>query len=177
MANLKDGINEMIKDATKTSVEDYGGLKVHRKNGEIEKIETPKIDDDYERSYGAAPEYEGDESLEEFKKRWDAYISDYDRFMGKTTKDKKQSDYDVFNSIHYTPDKYGRSNYVEGEKKKIWDELNKHFELPEYDDRYDFLVNDEAKEVSLFKNGVLDGRGFGGWKEKPVNMGVLKRRK
>lgn len=87
------------------------------------------------------------------------------------------SDYDLFNGIHYTPQQFGRDNYVEGEEEGIWEDLNLYFDLPKYEpNKYGFLVNDKDKTVSLSTKGEQDGRGFGGWKVKPQNLGLLKRR-
>ena len=95
--------------------------------------------------------------------------------LSNTTKDL--SDYDLFNSIYYTPEKYGRTNYIEGEQEELWNKLNEHFDLPKYEqNKYGFTVNDKDKIVNLIENGELDNRGFGGWKRKPKNLGQLKRR-
>lgn len=88
----------------------------------------------------------------------------------------EQSDYELFNSIFYTPSKYGRTNYVEGEEKEMWNKLKENFELPDYDPyKYSFGVNDKDKIVELYQNGVADSRGFGGWIVKPKKLGKLRR--
>lgn len=89
----------------------------------------------------------------------------------------KMNDFELFKSIHRSPSDLGRPNYLEGEEEKMWNELNKHFDLPKYEpNKYGFTVNDKDKMVNLMINGVLDGRGFGGWKVKPQDLGPLKRR-
>lgn len=89
----------------------------------------------------------------------------------------QMSDYDLFKSIHYTPEKYGRTNYVKGEEEEMWNKLGEHFDLPKYEsNKYSFLVNDKDKSVRLSTRGVSDGLGFGGWKEKPQDLGQLKRK-
>lgn len=90
---------------------------------------------------------------------------------------KGMDDYDLFKSLHFTPETYGRPNYLEGEEEKMWNELNQHFDLPKYEkNKYGFTINDKDRIIKLMKNGVLDGRGFGGWKVKPQDLGPLQRR-
>lgn len=87
-------------------------------------------------------------------------------------------DYDLFKSIHYSPSKYGRDNYVKGEEEEIWNKLSEHFDMPKFDPyRYSFGVNDKDKIVELFQNGVAGRGGFGDWIVKPRSLGPLKRRK
>ena len=89
----------------------------------------------------------------------------------------EMSDYDLFNSIHYSPSKYNRDNYVQGEEEEIWNKLNKHFDLPKYEsNKYGFVVNDKDKIVQLMENGISDNKGFGGYIKAPKFM-PLRRRK
>lgn len=91
---------------------------------------------------------------------------------------KEMSDYDLFNALHYSPASRGRDNYVKGEQERIWNELNKYFDLPKYNPyMYSFGVNDTNKTVELNKNGVAGKGGFGDWIIKPQFLGPLKRRK
>ena len=97
--------------------------------------------------------------------------------LNKGSQPKELSDYETFKSIHYTPQKYGRDNYVEGEEEEMWNKLSEHFDLPKYEqNKYSFGVNDKDKTVELFKRGELDGNGFGGYKTKPESLGMLKRK-
>ena len=89
----------------------------------------------------------------------------------------EMSYYDLFKSIHYSPSKYGRDNYVVGEEEEIWNKLNEHFDLPKYENyKYGFTIDDKNRIVNLIEKGELDGRGLGGWKRKPKDLGPLKRR-
>lgn len=101
-----------------------------------------------------------------------------ERKLAGAMKTKPQmSDYDLFKSIHYTPSDKGRPNYVEGEEEEMWNKLGEHFDLPKYEsNKYSFLVNDKDKSVRLSTRGESDGLGFGGWKEKPQDLGQLKRK-
>ena len=108
---------------------------------------------------------------EDYERSWGSLDDDYDEDL------KTLDDYTVFNQLYYPAWKKGRDNYVKGEEEDIWNRLDKHFELPKYEaNKYDFAVNDKDKIVSLYERGELDGRGFGGWKREPKNLGQLKRR-
>lgn len=88
------------------------------------------------------------------------------------------SDYDLFKSIHYVPQKYGRDNYVKGEEEEIWNKLSEYFDLPRFNPyMYSFGVNDENKTVNLYRNGVYDTVNKSGWLRKPLDYGQIKRRR
>lgn len=90
---------------------------------------------------------------------------------------KEMDDYELFDSIYYPAYKMGRDNYLEGEEEEMWNKLSEYFDLPKYEqNKYGFRVNNKDKKVYLGTNGVSDGRGFGGWKVKPQDLGPLKRR-
>lgn len=122
---------------------------------------------------------DGAEGFNRFSPRFDKYKNAIVTKNGEDveTTFKGMDDFDLFNSLYYTPSDKERPNYLVGEEEGLWNELNKYFDLPKYEqNKYSFNVNPQNRTVDLTTRGELDGRGFGGWKNKPESLGLIKRR-